>query len=171
VAAALGYALQATMAPATLAAWGWRIPFFVGCLIVPVIFALRRSLQETPAFLAHPHRPSLREILRSLVEHAYVIAGGTLLVVMTTVSFYLITVYTPTFGKVVLKLGAGDSLLVTLCVGLSNLFWLPVMGALSDRIGRRPLLVGFTLLTIATAMLLSLGRYGASSRSGRSAIT
>jgi len=42
-------------------------------------------------------------------------------------------------------------LLVTSCVGLSNLFWLPVMGALSDRIGRRPILVGFTLLTIGTS--------------------
>jgi MHS family citrate/tricarballylate:H+ symporter-like MFS transporter len=150
VAAALGYALQAGMAPATLAAWGWRIPFYVGCLIVPVIFVIRRSLHETPAFLAQRHRPTLREILRSLVEHWFVVTGGTLLVIMTTVSFYLITVYTPTFGKA-LQLGAGDSLLVTFCVGLSNLFWLPVMGALSDRIGRRPLLLGFTLLTILTS--------------------
>lgn len=150
VAAALGYALQAGMAPSTLAAWGWRIPFCVGCLIIPVIFVIRRSLQETPAFLAHRRRPTLREILRSLVAHWFVVAGGTLLVVMTTVSFYLITVYTPTFG-VVLRLGAGDSLVVTFCVGLSNLFWLPVMGALSDRIGRRPLLVGFTLLTLLTS--------------------
>jgi MHS family citrate/tricarballylate:H+ symporter-like MFS transporter len=151
VAAALGFALQAELAPAALAAWGWRVPFFVGCLIIPVIFVLRRSLQETPAFLAHRHRPTLEQILRSLVDHWFVIAGGTLLVVMTTVSFYLITVYTPTYGKIVLKLGAGDGLLVTLCVGLSNLLWLPVMGALSDRIGRRPLLVGFTLLTILTS--------------------
>ncbi|HEX3478427.1 MAG TPA: MFS transporter [Kofleriaceae bacterium] len=151
VATALGFALQAGMAPSTVAAWGWRIPFFVGCLIIPVIFVIRRSLQETPAFLAHRHRPTLRQILGSLVEHWFVVLGGTLLVVMTTVSFYLITVYTPTFGKNVLKLGARDSLLVTSCVGLSNLFWLPVMGALSDRIGRRPLLVGCTLLTILTS--------------------
>ena len=65
-------------------------------------------------------------------------------------TFYFVTVYTPTFGKV-LQIGAGDSLFVTFCVGLSNLFWLPVMGALSDRIGRRPILVGFTLLTILTS--------------------
>ena len=70
---------------------------------------------------------------------------------MTTVSFYLITVYTPTFGKSVLKLSATDSLLVTLCVGISNFFWLPIMGAWSDRIGRRPILVGFSLLGLLTA--------------------
>jgi MHS family citrate/tricarballylate:H+ symporter-like MFS transporter len=67
------------------------------------------------------------------------------------VSFYLITVYTPTFGMKVLKLSAVDSLVVTACVGLSNFIWLPVMGALSDRIGRKPILVFFTLLTIVTA--------------------
>src|SRR5262249_51731796 len=70
---------------------------------------------------------------------------------MTTVSFYFITAYTPTFGREVLKLGSTDSLLVTLCVGISNLFWLPVMGALSDRVGRQPLLIIFTLLMLVSA--------------------
>jgi len=70
---------------------------------------------------------------------------------MTTISFYLITVYTPTFGKSVLKLSGADSLVVTICIGVSNLFWLPVMGALSDRIGRRPVLLAFAVLTLLTA--------------------
>jgi MHS family citrate/tricarballylate:H+ symporter-like MFS transporter len=74
-----------------------------------------------------------------------------MLVVMTTVSFYAITVYTPTFGKNVLKLTTTDSLIVTFCVGLSNFFWLPVMGALSDRIGRKPILILFSALTLLTA--------------------
>jgi MFS family permease len=51
----------------------------------------------------------------------------------------------------VLHLASIDSLIVTLCVGASNLFWLPIMGALSDRIGRRPLLVACTLLMLASA--------------------
>src|SRR5262249_30643585 len=76
---------------------------------------------------------------------------GMLMVVMTTVSFYLITVYTPTYGKSILKLAEIDGLIVTFCVGVSNLIWLPVMGAVSDRIGRRPVLVTFTVLTILTA--------------------
>ena len=74
-----------------------------------------------------------------------------LMVVMTTVSFYTITVYTPTFGKSVLKLSETDSLLVTFCVALSNFFWLPVMGAVSDRIGRKPVLVVFSALALVTA--------------------
>jgi len=51
----------------------------------------------------------------------------------------------------VLKLSSIDSLLVTLCVGISNLFWLPVMGAVSDRIGRKPILILFTVLMFVTA--------------------
>ena len=73
------------------------------------------------------------------------------MVTMTTVSFYMITAYTPTFANSVLHLAAMDGLIVTLCVGASNLFWLPVMGSLSDRVGRRPLLLTCTILMLATA--------------------
>ena len=73
------------------------------------------------------------------------------MVTMTTVSFYMITAYTPTFGESVLHLASVHSLVVTLCVGASNLFWLPVMGSLSDRVGRRPLLVACTCLMLMTA--------------------
>jgi MHS family citrate/tricarballylate:H+ symporter-like MFS transporter len=112
---------------------------------------IRRSLQETEAFLARQNRPSTREIVRSIVGHWAIVLGGMMLVVMTTVSFYLITVYTPTFGRSVLDLTDRDSLIVTFCVGVSNFAWLPVMGAASDRVGRQPLLIGFTVLTILTA--------------------
>ena len=84
---------------------------------------------------------------------------------MTTVSFYLITVYTPTFGKTVLKLSDADSLLVTFCVGLSNFIWLPIGGALSDRIGRRPLLMVLRRADLLTAYpALSLAGRGAELR-------
>ena len=73
------------------------------------------------------------------------------MVVMTTVSFYLITVYTPTFGRSVLKLSESDALLVTMAIAASNFFWLPVSGAVSDRIGRKPILIAFTVLALITA--------------------
>jgi MFS family permease len=74
-----------------------------------------------------------------------------MLVTMTTVSFYFITAYTPTFGAVALKLDARSNMLVTLCVGVSNFLLLPAMGALSDRTGRRPLMIFSTVLMMATA--------------------
>jgi len=151
VAAALGYGLNVSLQPAQISEWGWRIPFVVGSLIVPFIFVIRRSLQETGEFLARTHHPSVAEVYRSMIRNWGVVLAGMMLVIMTTVSFYLITVYTPTFGRSVLKLSTTDSLIVTFCVGVSNFFWLPVMGSLSDRIGRRPILLGFTILTVLTA--------------------
>ncbi len=131
--------------------WGWRIPFFIGCAIVPFLFYIRRSLEETEEFLARKHRPSMNEVFGSLAKNWQIVLLGMLLVGMTTISFYTITVYTPTFGKTVLKLSDTDSLLVTFCTALSNLFWLPVMGALSDRVGRKPILLIFSTLTLLTA--------------------
>jgi MHS family citrate/tricarballylate:H+ symporter-like MFS transporter len=151
VAAVIGFALNKYLAPTEIAEWGWRIPFFIGCLIVPFIFVIRRSLQETEVFKARTHRPNASEVIRSIVDNWQIVLAGMMMVVMTTVSFYLITVYTPSYGKSILKLPEIDGLVVTFCVGLSNLFWLPVMGAVSDRYGRRPILLAFTILTILTA--------------------
>jgi MHS family citrate/tricarballylate:H+ symporter-like MFS transporter len=151
VAAALGYAVNASLTPAQVGDWGWRLPFFVGCMIVPLLFAIRRSLQETEEFKQRKHRPGTREIFASMVKNWGLVLTGMMLVAMTTVSFYLITVYTPTFGKSVLKLSTRDSLVVTLCIGVSNFIWLPLMGALSDKVGRRPILLAFTMLTIVSA--------------------
>lgn len=151
LAAALGFALNELLTPEALGAWGWRIPFFVGCMIIPCIFLLRRSLQETEAFRARAHHPTPREVAASMRQNWRIVLAGMLLVAMTTATFYLITVYTPTFGRTVLHLSAKDSLVVTLLVAVSNFIWLPVGGALSDRIGRKPLLIAMTVLAILTA--------------------
>ena len=150
-AALLGVLMSYLLPPSEMSAWGWRVPFLVGCLIVPFLFIIRRSLQETEEFQKRKHRPDLAAVFRSMGQNWRLVGAGTLMVVMTTVSFYLITAYTPTFGKSVLHLSDFDSLIVTLCVGASNFFWLPVMGAVSDRVGRRPLLILFTVLMLLTA--------------------
>ncbi|KJJ98669.1 citrate-proton symporter [Pseudomonas sp. 21] len=147
----LGVILNHWLSPQEMGEWGWRVPFFVGCLIVPALFIIRRSLEETPEFQQRKHRPTLGQVLRSIGQNFGLVLAGTAMVVMTTVSFYLITAYTPTFGKNELHLSDFDSLLVTMCVGLSNFIWLPLMGAVSDRIGRKPLLLAATVLALVTA--------------------
>jgi MFS family permease len=147
----LGYALSNLMPPDQLDAWGWRIPLIVGCMIIPFIYMIRRTLQETEEFAARKHHPTPSEIYASMLTHWRIVITGVAMVLMTTVSFYTITAYTPTFGKNILKLSQSDALLVTLCVGVSNLIWLPLMGSLSDRIGRRPLLLSFAAIAILTA--------------------
>jgi MFS family permease len=150
-AALLGVSLHRILPVEEMTSWGWRVPFIIGCCIVPFLFLIRRSLQETEEFAHKKHRPSIGEIMKSMIQNWGIVLGGMGMVIMTTVSFYMITAYTPTFGKEVLKLSEVDTLVVTICIGLSNLLWLPVAGAVSDRIGRRPVLLTFTVLTILTA--------------------
>jgi MHS family citrate/tricarballylate:H+ symporter-like MFS transporter len=157
VAALIGYALNEFVQGDTVMAFAggggiakWRIPFFIGCLIVPVIFVLRRTLEETPAFLSMKKHPSTSEVFASAAVNWKIILLGMMLAAMTTVTFYFVTVFTPSFGKE-LHLSAQDSLLVTLLVAVTNFIWNPVGGALSDRIGRRPVLLAITGLSFVTA--------------------
>lgn len=151
VAAAMGFILNAVLEESAIREWGWRIPFLFGCLIVPFIFVLRRKLEETQEFSNRRSHPDVKQVFRILLSNWQVVIAGMLMVAMTTTAFYLITVYAPTFGKKVLLLSASDSLLVTLLVAVSNFIWLPIGGAISDRFGRKPVLVAMTLLAIATS--------------------
>jgi metabolite-proton symporter len=151
VASLVGVVLTSRLTPEDMTQWGWRVPLLLGCLIIPVLFLLRRSLTETAEFTARRHHPGITEILSSLRANWKIVLVGTLMVVMTTVSFYMITAYTPTFGSTVLHLSSLDSLIVTLCVAASNLFWLPVMGSFSDRVGRKPLLLACTIAMLVSA--------------------
>ena len=157
VAALIGYALNEFVQGDTVMAFAggggiakWRIPFFIGCLIVPVIFVLRRTLEETPAFLSMKKHPTTSEVFSSAAVNWKIILLGMMLAAMTTVTFYFVTVFTPSFGKE-LHLSAQDSLLVTLMVAVTNFIWNPVGGALSDRIGRRPVLMAIAALSFVTA--------------------
>jgi MFS transporter, MHS family, citrate/tricarballylate:H+ symporter len=151
VAALLGFAIAKMMSPEAAAGWGWRIPFFIGCGLVPFLYMIRRSLRETEEFAARKVHPTTAQIFATLAANWPLVLGGVAMVVMTTVSFYLITVYTPTFGRRVLNLSESDALLVTMAIAASNFIWLPVSGALSDRIGRKPILIAFSILALLTA--------------------
>jgi MHS family citrate/tricarballylate:H+ symporter-like MFS transporter len=151
VAALIGFALSEMIPAATVAAWGWRIPFFIGCLIIPFIFFLRRTLEETPEFLAMKKHPTTSEVFASAAANWKIIVLGMMVAVLTTTTFYFVTVYTPTFGRTVLKLDAKDALVVTLLVAVTNFIWNPVGGALSDRIGRKPVLLTIASLSLLTA--------------------
>src|SRR6266404_5248266 len=130
-------------------------------LMAPLLVVIGRLLQGFSAgmelggvsvYLSEIATPGHKGFyVRSLKSNWAIVLVGTFMVTMTTVSFYMIPASTPTFGSSVLHLSSLDRLVVTLCVGASNLFWLPIMGALSDRVGRRPLLLGCTILMLITA--------------------
>jgi MFS family permease len=149
-AALLGIALTSTLSSGQMSRWGWRIALLAGCALLPFLLFLRRSLEETADFLARP-RTRASDIVKSLFANWRVIVLGMMMSTMTTVCFYLVTAYTPTFGSAVLHLAATGNLVVTLCVGACNFIVLPLSGALSDRVGRRPILVACTMIALLTA--------------------
>lgn len=150
-AAVLGVILSAILSKQQMQNWGWRIPFLMGCLIIPILFWIRRSLEETEVFKRKKTKLSIKQTYLAMLQEWKLVIGGALTVAMSTTTFYLITAYTPLFGERELHLTEYESLLITVCVGFSNLFWLPVMGSVSDKIGRRPLLIAITSLAILTA--------------------
>lgn len=149
--ALVGIILTMRLSPLQMSDWGWRVPFIVGCLIIPVLLWLRGSLEETEAFRTGQHPRSLAETFALVLANWRPVVVGMMLSALNTANFYLITAYTPTFAQRELHLGINGSLVVVLCVGVSNFIWVPVGGALSDRIGSRPLLLGIPALCLLTA--------------------
>lgn len=169
-AALIGVAVTSSLPADAMQAWGWRVPLLIGCAIIPLIFWLRKSLAETDAFHKGQKPRSAMEVFRIVGENWALVLTGVAMSVLTTTTFYLITAYTPTFGKEALKLDQTGVLLVTLCVGFSNFFWLPVGGAISDRIGRYPLLMLIPVMVIVSAYPVMLWLVAAPSFPGLLAV-
>jgi len=150
-AALVGLVVTTIYTPAEMLTFGWRVPLLIGCLLIPFVFVVRRSLTETEEFKSRRSQLSPRAVFDSVAANWRLVVLGTLMAMMTTVSFYFLTAYTPTYGTSVLGLTPQHSFLATLCVGLTSFVMLPLMGAVSDRIGRRPLLIACALLAIITA--------------------
>jgi MFS family permease len=146
----LGVLLTATLTMQQMQAYGWRIPLLVGCLIIPILFWLRRSLQETEVFEKSTHARTTGEIIRILLEHWQVVLIGVLLTILNTTMFYFVNTYTALYGNL-LRLDPLGNFTVALGVGTASFILLPVFGTLSDRIGRWPLLIVAPLLILATA--------------------
>ena len=152
VAALLGYAIANLMTPEAAAGWGWRIPFFIGCAIVPFLYMIRRSLEETKAFAARKVHPTdaadLRDACRQLADRGRRRGDGDDDDGVVLSHHRLHADLRP--GRCSGSRNR-QSLLVTMAVAASNFVWLPISGAVSDRIGRKPILVAFTVLALLTA--------------------
>jgi MFS transporter, MHS family, alpha-ketoglutarate permease len=144
------------LTPEELKEWGWRIPFVIGALLAIFTAVMRRNLQETDAFveakkLAKP-TGSIRGLLKFPRELLLVVgltAGGT-------AAFYTFTTYMQTFVKLSSGLSADETTLVIFGTLVFATILQPLYGALSDRIGRKPLLIFFGVVgTLSTIPILT----------------
>ncbi len=145
--AGMGALVTHSLSPEALDSWGWRVPFILGLLIGPVGLWMRRHMEETEAFMdaQDQHKGESFSLLRVLREHRRAVLatmGGT---ISGTVAFYVVLVNMPTFAHKQLGLPLDQVFMVQmLAVALMTVI-IPLAGALSDRIGRRPVLFGGTL--------------------------
>lgn len=134
--------------------WGWRIPFLVGCLILPYLFYMRRALDETEEYKKSHVRSverRFKEMIHATWVHRKLVLIGIGFVMMTTTMYYFITAFTPAYASKILHFSKLESFYVTAMVGVSNLFWLLVSGYLCDRIGHKPILLTSSALCVLTA--------------------
>jgi MHS family alpha-ketoglutarate permease-like MFS transporter len=151
-------AMQQAYTGAELEAWGWRIPFAIGALLSLFGLYLRRNLEETDAFrkASVTLRPNL---LRELLKHPKEILLVFGLTMGGTTAFYTYTTYMPTFLVNTVKLSRDQATQISFITLVIYAVLQPVFGAVSDIIGRRPVLMWFGILgTLGTVpMLTTLG--------------
>ncbi|MDG5489170.1 MFS transporter [Sphingomonas sp. BGYR3] len=142
--------LQQFLPREALDAWGWRIPFLIGGVLAISVFWLRRGLVETESF--HNADPAARRrsgFVALIRDHPRETATVIALTAGGTLAFYAYSIYMQKF----LVNTSGFSREAASTISAASLFGFmllqPVMGALSDRIGRKPLMVGFGVLGVA----------------------
>jgi MFS family permease len=138
----VGMLITHFLSPGQLESWGWRLPFILGVLAGPVGIYIRLKLSETPEFLQDQtrHDGGQESMLAVLTSCKYAVLTGLGLVLGGTAAFYVLFVFMPTYGIRVLKLGLAASFVAPVVAGATVAICCPPMGAVSDRMGRRPVM-------------------------------
>jgi MFS transporter, MHS family, alpha-ketoglutarate permease len=142
---------------AELKAWGWRIPFVIGAILSVVALYLRKGLHETASFEATKSKQHHESgALNTLLKHPKALLTVVGLTLGGTLSFYTYTTYMQKFLVHSVGLSKEQSTLLSFCSLGIFMFLQPLFGALSDRIGRKPLLLSFGVLgTVCTVPLFT----------------
>ena len=143
---------QVFLTPVQLKAWGWRIPFVIGALLAIVALLMRRNLHETEDFIAAKQVVRKTSSIAALAKYPREVMVVVGLTMGGTTAFYTYTTYMQKFLKLSVGLTDTQTTLVTATSLIFALILQPIYGAISDRIGRKPLLIWFgvtgTLFTI-----------------------
>jgi MHS family alpha-ketoglutarate permease-like MFS transporter len=155
------------LTPDQLQAWGWRIPFALGAGLATISAMMRRHLRETELFIAANKSTTPHSSRRALFKHPREMLLVIGLTMGGTAAFYTYTIYMQKFLKLSVKLSDDQTTLVTAASLVFAMILQPIYGGISDRIGRKWLLVGFgaagTLFTIPllTALQRADGMFAA----------
>jgi MHS family proline/betaine transporter-like MFS transporter len=140
---------SSVLTPAHMMAWGWRIPFLLGGLLVPVGMYMRRNVEEPPLFVERKG-----DVVPPVVREAGFgmrLLHATCLCMPLLVASYMVTVYMPSFAQLYGHIGRSAALWANTGALILTVLLAPAVGVLSDRYGRRkPILAGSALLMLCS---------------------
>ncbi|MGA8117671.1 MAG: MFS transporter [Actinocatenispora sp.] len=155
IASGLGALLSSTLADSAMSSWGWRIPFLFGAVLSLIGFWIRRGALETYR-TGREARPRLFEALTRFPRQSLLIVGIT---IAGTIAYYTWTVYLPSYAEQSVDFDKSKALVVSTIALAFFAVIQPLGGMLSDRIGRKPMLIafagGFAVLVVPMLHLLS----------------
>ncbi|MBI3951635.1 MAG: MHS family MFS transporter [Acidobacteria bacterium] len=160
-----GALVASIMSDEALQIWGWRIPFLLGILTGVIGLYLRFGIEETPGFKAleesgNVAQSPLKEALQHLRKEILIGIGANWL---NAAGFYTVFVYNTTYLSTVVKLPLSTALMVNTISMIFLIASIPIMGGLSDRVGRKPILIsgclGVAVLAYPLFHLLSQGTF------------
>jgi MFS transporter, MHS family, alpha-ketoglutarate permease len=140
--------LQRVLGNAALEDWGWRVPFAIGAALAVVALWLRRGLEETPSFRAANVPLAAKASIRELMRYPRQILTVIGLTLGGTVAFYTFTTYAQKFLVNSAGWSKADASRISALTLLVFMLLQPLVGYISDRIGRRPVLISFGVLGV-----------------------
>lgn len=148
-------ALQQTLSTEQLESWGWRVPFFIGAFCAVAALYLRRGMEETESFTQKKDKPK-ESLLRTLLRYPKEVLTVVGLTMGGTLAFYTYTTYMQKYLVNSVGMSKNDSTMISAATLFLFMLLQPIIGALSDKIGRRPILIAFGVLgTLFTYPILS----------------
>jgi MHS family alpha-ketoglutarate permease-like MFS transporter len=136
--------------------WGWRIPFFIGALLAITVMYLRRSLRESVELEKDNSGKSSRGTMKALMQHPKAVLTVIGLTVGGTLAFYTFTTYMQKFLVNTSGFSKNTATLISTLTLVVFMLIQPLFGLLSDKIGRKPLLIGFGILgTVTTVPIMT----------------
>ena len=152
IGALLGTFLTRALTPDQLDGWGWRVPFLFGLIIGPLGLYIRRHLEETTAFIQAAQKQHARPALgAAVVAHTKETLVTIGIVIAGTISFYVILLYMPTFARIQLHLRLDQAFFAQAVSLACMIVLIPIFGALSDVVGRKPITIAALLLILVLA--------------------
>jgi len=141
----IGSVVTKNTSPEFMLDWGWRIPFAIGLLIGPIGLYIRNRLDDTPAFKANRHLAAKSPLREALTHHWRRILGGFGMIIYGTVSTYVLVLFLPTYASRQFGMPSGDALAASALMSALLVVLCVLAGMLSDRIGRKPMLLGSSI--------------------------